>query len=111
MTWWKPGSRVRGMPSSLGVEGGGDPLEPEDPDLRGEVGVEAVDEARRVDVEPAGDDLAGGADALIGAGSAGPVVAPGNPPVRLGNAAGEEEGLLEVAFYGPRAGILLPSGG
>lgn len=93
----------------LRTEGGGDALVAEDPDLGREVGVEAVDEARWVDVEPAGDDLADCGDALVGAGGARPVETLGVAAVRGGDGAGEEERLLEVAFDGFGAGVFLHS--
>lgn len=91
----------------LGVEGVGDPFESEDPDLVGEMGVEASDEARRVYIEAAGHDLGGGADALVGACGAGPIITAGEAAVRLRNGAGEKEGLLEVALDGTGPRVLL----
>lgn len=71
------------------------------------MGAEARDEARRVDVEPPGDDLRGGAHALVGARGPRPVVAAWRAAVGGGDGAGEEEGLLEVALDGARPGVLL----
>lgn len=93
----------------LRIEGGGDTLVAKDPDLGREVGVEAGDEARWVDVEAAGDDLADGGDSLIGAGGARPIEALGVATIGGRDGAGEEEGLLEVGFDGFCAGVLLHS--
>lgn len=55
--------------------------------------IEAGDEAWRVDVEAAGDDLRGGTDALPGERGSGPVVAAGDTTIGLANGTGEEKGL------------------
>lgn len=93
----------------LRIEGGGDALVAEDPDLGREVRIEAGDEAGGVDVESTGDDLADGGDALIGAGGARPIEALGVSAVGGGDGARVEEGLLEVSFDGFCTGVFLHS--
>lgn len=91
----------------LGAEGVGDSLEAEHADLVRKVGVEAGNEARRIDVEAARDDLSSSADALVGASRSGPIVAAREAAVGSRDSVGEEEGLLEVSLDGSGAGVLL----
>lgn len=82
-------------------------LVPEDANLLGEVRVEPVNQTGRINVEPAGDDLADGTDALVGPGGPGPVEPFGEAAVVVGDGAGEVEGFFEVALDGFGAGVFL----
>ena len=86
-----------------------DALEPKHTNLIGEIRVEPLNEPRRVDVEATGDDLSHRAHSLIGSSRSSPLVLSWLVPIGFGYGAGVEQSLLELAFDGFRAGVLLHS--